>query len=67
MSSDNEATNTPPPQDAPQPKKGGFGAFSQQYRDRWAAGHPNNKPATPGAAPADPPTEPTAPDPETQP
>lgn len=31
------------PQDATTPRKGGFGAFSQQYRDRWAANHPNAK------------------------
>lgn len=33
-------------QDATTPKKGGFGAFSQQYRDRWAANHPNAKKAS---------------------
>ena len=31
------------------PTKGGFGAFSQKYRDRWAADHPGR----PGAAVAD--------------
>lgn len=73
MSSDNGTTNTPPPQDPPQPqpKKGGFGAFSQQYRDRWAADHPNAKPAKPGADPAAPPTSPmsdtSAPEPEATP
>ena len=27
-------------QDPTPARKGGFGAFSQQYRDRWDAGHP---------------------------
>ena len=45
-------------QGASAPKKGGFGAFSQQYRDRWATKHPDaasTRPAdgaTPPAAPA---------------
>ena len=49
------------PQDATTPKKGGFGAFSQQYRDRWAANHPNAKKpgaeggATPSSTPDAPP------------
>ena len=38
------------------PKKGGFGAFSQQYRDRWATGHPGKPqpadPAVPAPAPS---------------
>lgn len=33
-------------QDATTRKKGGFGAFWQQYRDRWAANHPNAKKAS---------------------
>lgn len=44
------------------PKKGGFGAFADKYRDRWTADHP--KPARPGtdAAPASPaPDAPPAP------
>ena len=43
----------------PSPNKGGFGAFSQQYRDRWATGHPgagqsgqSAKPGTPAPAPS---------------
>ena len=40
----------------PSPSKGGFGAFSQQYRDRWATGHPGAaqpaKPGTPAPAPS---------------
>jgi hypothetical protein len=28
-------------QGATTPGKGGFGAFAQKYRDRWAANHPN--------------------------
>ncbi len=32
-----EATPTP----APEPNKGGFGAFAEVYRARWAANHPN--------------------------
>ena len=36
------------PQDPKTAKKGGFGAFSEQYRDRWASGHPDAK--KPGAA-----------------
>ena len=55
MSSDNGTTNAPQPEPQPEPKpegtlvpkKGGFGAFSQQYRDRWAAEHPDAKPSTP--------------------
>jgi len=35
-----EATPTP----APEPKKGGFGAFAEVYRARWAANHPNMRP-----------------------
>ena len=38
-----EATPTP----APEPKKGGFGAFAEVYRARWAANHPNMRPRTP--------------------
>ena len=34
-----EATPTPP-----EPKKGGFGAFAEVYRARWAANHPNMRP-----------------------
>lgn len=30
--------------------KGGFGQFSDQYRDRWAANHPNKRKATDAAA-----------------
>lgn len=42
------------PKDA-KPRKVGFGAFSQKYRDRWAADHPD--PAQPAPeAPADPAT-----------
>lgn len=46
------------------PKKGGFGAFSEKYRDRWATGHPNSKrqggDATASPAP-DAPGDPSAP------
>jgi hypothetical protein len=35
-----EATPTP----APEPNKGGFGAFAEVYRARWAANHPNMRP-----------------------
>jgi hypothetical protein len=45
------------PQDGTQPKKGGFGAFSQQYRDRWADKHPTplkGRPATPPTGAAEP-------------
>ena len=31
------------PKGSTEPKQGGFGAFAQQYRDRWAAGHPDAK------------------------
>lgn len=41
------------PENPPEAKKGGFGAFAQQYRDRWAANHPNAKPRD-GADAADP-------------
>lgn len=30
-------------QDVTPLKTGGFGAFSRQYRDRWAANHPRSK------------------------
>ena len=34
----------PTEQQEPQPTpQGGFGAFSRQYRDRWAANHPNSR------------------------
>lgn len=39
----NEQRDTTEQQDATPPKAGGFGAFSGQYRDRWAANHPNSK------------------------
>lgn len=29
-------------------KKGGFGAFADKYRDRWAASHPDTKPENEG-------------------
>jgi hypothetical protein len=32
-------------QDEARPRKGGFGAFSEQYRERWAVDHPKPKPA----------------------
>jgi hypothetical protein len=35
-----EATPTP----VPEPNKGGFGAFAEVYRARWAANHPNMRP-----------------------
>ena len=35
-----EATPTP----TPAPNKGGFGAFAEVYRARWAANHPNMRP-----------------------
>ncbi len=35
-----EATPTP----AAEPNKGGFGAFAEVYRARWAANHPNMRP-----------------------
>jgi hypothetical protein len=35
-----ETTPTP----APEPNKGGFGAFAEVYRARWAANHPNMRP-----------------------
>ena len=34
------------PKGSTEPKQGGFGAFAQQYRDRWAAGHPDAKPTS---------------------
>jgi hypothetical protein len=43
--------------DATTPKKGGFGAFADQYRDRWAANHPSTKKSPgDGAAPSTPTT-----------
>ena len=38
-------------QDEAQPRKGGFGAFAKQYRDRWAVDHPKPTP-TPEVGPA---------------
>ena len=35
-------------QDEARPRKGGFGAFSEQYRERWAVDHPKPKPASDG-------------------
>ena len=32
-------------QDEARPRKGGFGAFSEQYLERWAVDHPKPKPA----------------------
>ena len=48
--------------DAATPKKGGFGAFSQNYRDRWAAGHPNAKQPAASGNPQAAPTSDPAPD-----
>jgi hypothetical protein len=52
-----EATPTP----APEPSKGGgFGAFAEVYRARWAANHPNMRPRE-SAPSADAPSEAPAP------
>ena len=39
-----------PPTPAPEPKKGGFGAFADVYRARWAANHPNMRRRGPAAS-----------------
>jgi hypothetical protein len=51
---------------APEPQKGGFGAFADKYRTRWAVNHPHMRPweyeDTPDGAPAAPePAEPAKP------
>lgn len=48
------------------PKKGGFGAFAQQYRDRWVEGHPGaaRPPAGGAGAPAPTTPQPTGPTPD---
>mgnify|MGYP006156073995 CR=1 FL=1 len=53
MATDDGTTDAPQPAatPAPAPTKGGFGAFAQQYRDRWAAEHPNARPARPAGTP----------------
>jgi hypothetical protein len=42
--SDGKPTSEPidpkDPVEMPEPKKGGFGAFREQYRARWEANHP---------------------------
>jgi len=45
-----EPSATPPQE----PSKGGFGAFAEVYRARWAANHPNMRPRGPAPAPAPP-------------
>jgi len=53
------ATPEVPPTPAPEPNKGGFGAFADRYRARWAANHPNMRPresATSADATPEPPT-----------
>ena len=37
----NEPRDPIAPESTGTPKKGTFGAFADQYRDRWAAGHPD--------------------------
>jgi hypothetical protein len=49
-------SNPNDPQDPTTPKTVGFRAFSEKYRDRWAAGHPDAKPAKGEGAPLTPPT-----------
>jgi hypothetical protein len=39
-----------------EPKKGGFGAFAQKYRARWAAEHPHAGEAKPAGDQPEPPT-----------
>ena len=43
---------------APEPQKGGFGAFADKYRARWAVNHPHMRPweyeETPDTAPVAP-------------
>ena len=41
--------SVPPPKPA-EPKKGGFGAFAEVYRARWAANHPNMRRREPTTA-----------------
>lgn len=47
------APPTAAPAETPGPKPGGFGAFAEVYRARWAANHPNARPrdAAPDAEP----------------
>lgn len=42
-------------------KKGGFGAFADKYRDRWAANHPSAKKEDGQATPAPDRSTPAAP------
>ena len=42
-------------------RSGGFGAFAEQYRARWAAGHPKALNREPAATPPEP-SAPAAPD-----
>jgi hypothetical protein len=53
------------------PKKGGFGQFSEQYRARWAARHPDMTQRWPDGVPSELPTPPVIgdaePDPTTEP
>ena len=38
------------PSATPEPSKGGFGAFAEVYRARWAANHPNMRPRGPATS-----------------
>jgi hypothetical protein len=40
------------PEKTVEPKKGGFGAFADKYRDRWAANHPSARKEDREATPA---------------
>ena len=50
------APEAPP---TPEPNKGGFGAFAEVYRARWAANHPHMRRREPAANPDDTPDPPT--------
>jgi hypothetical protein len=39
-----ETPHAPAAPDETAPKPGGFGAFAEVYRTRWAASHPNMRP-----------------------
>ena len=50
MSDPKKKPTAPGPSATPEPSKGGFGAFSEVYRARWAGNHPHMRPRGPATS-----------------